>query len=86
MKREIFFVYLVILTIIVMAISIFFIIYFIFDFINHSENIIIWLEEYVHGPRNTLISRFLFYIFSAVIILFINIFLINYCIEEYKKL
>ena len=86
MNRQIFFVYLVILTIIVMAISFFSIIYFVFDASKHSPNIIVWLEEYVNGPSGTIITRFVLYIFILVILFSINTFLIHYCIEEYKKL
>ena len=86
MKRKIFFVYLVILTILFIAISIYAITFIIFEAIKHSENIIVWLEEYVSGPRGSTITRFLLYIFYAIGIFGINSFLIYYCIEEYKKM
>ena len=85
-KQEWFFIFLIILTIFTLSISIYGIIYLTKEIIKHSSNIIAWLEEQVRGPKNTIISRFVdlsFLIFTGLII---NIFLIKYCIDEYKKL
>ena len=85
-KQEWFFVFLIILTIFTISISIYGIIYLTIEIIKHSSNIITWLEEQVRGPKNTIISRFVDLIFIIFTGLVINIILIRYCIEEYKKL
>ena len=85
-KQEAFFVFLIIITVFTIAISMYAIAYLINNIMEHSSNIVIWLEEPVKGPKGTIITRFLDLIVMIISGLFINIFLILYCIEEYKKL
>jgi hypothetical protein len=85
-KNEVFFVWLIITTIMMLFMSLLALAYFIINIIRNSVNILIWLEEPMRFIRGGVVTRFVIVAFYIFLGFLIDLIMIRYCIDEYKKL